>query len=174
MIESWKPVTGYDGFYEVSNYGKVRSVDRMVKCGNKFLKIFGKELSQAKDAHGYRRVSLTRNGKGKTKKVHRLVAQAFIPNPNSLPEVNHISGDKSDNSIFNLEWIGRRKNIEHAKNNGFYKSIPKKLSKQEVREIRQLYKPYSTSGSSIALSLKYGVSAPYIWRIVHGEKRRNA
>lgn len=123
MEEVWKPVKGYEGLYEVSNTGKVRSRDRMTKvtrngetylCPHK-----GTELKPGKRRHGYLGVMLYSKGghatRGfKTFSVHRLVAEAFIPNPNGLPEVNHIDEDKTNNRAENLEWVSHIDNTNYG------------------------------------------------------------
>ena len=102
MIEEiWRPVVGYEGLYEVSSYGRVRSVDRYVKtCYGSYRLHKGKVLSPGIRPDGYLVVSL----QYKMFRVHRLVAQAFIPNPDNLPQVNHKNEVKSDNCVDNLEW----------------------------------------------------------------------
>lgn len=105
MKEEWRAVPGYEGLYEVSNMGRVRSLDRWVE-GNKGTLYFrsGGIRVQNIDHKGYYCVTLTRNAKGIQKKVHRLVAMAFIPNPDNLPMVNHRDECKTNNNVNNLEW----------------------------------------------------------------------
>ena len=95
-MEIWKPIAEYEDLYEVSNYGRIRSL-----CGR-----YGenKILKQCIGSKGYKLVTLCRKGKQKTVNVHRLVALAFVPNPDSLPCVNHIDEDKNNNNASNLEW----------------------------------------------------------------------
>lgn len=104
--EFWKDVVGYEGLYQVSNLGKVRSVDRVVDCRwghNK--KLEGKEIKSNLDKDGYLKLALSKYGKRKTYAVHRLVADAFIPNPHNLPCINHKKEfEKTNNSVENLEW----------------------------------------------------------------------
>lgn len=108
MDEIWKPVVGYEGLYEVSNLGRVRSVDRYVSFGrwgdNGQTRFRKSHLLSPKIDEGYYRVALSKDGVKKLFKVHRLVAQAFIPNPDNLPVVNHKDEDKSNNIVTNLEW----------------------------------------------------------------------
>ena len=112
MIEEWRPVEGYEGLYEVSNTGRVRSLDRYVKGkGESYRLRKGSILSLVKSNLGYLQVSLCCNGKYKTINVHRLVAQTFILNPDNLPEVNHKDEDKTNNSIENLEWCTAKYNM---------------------------------------------------------------
>ena len=110
MIEEWRPIEGYEGLYEVSNTGQVRSLDRYVKNNYSYRLQKGKVLSPEKNKDGYLLVSLCCNGKQNLRTVHRLVAQAFIPNPNNLPQVNHKDENKSNNRVDNLEWCDQAYN----------------------------------------------------------------
>ena len=107
-MEEWRSISEW---YEVSNYGKVRSVDKIVprKGSPYFMK--GKELSIHKDRHGYCTVGLRIDGKHTPAKVHRLVASAFIENPCSKPFVNHIDNNPSNNHVSNLEWCTHQENM---------------------------------------------------------------
>lgn len=108
--EEWCPVRGYEGLYEVSNFGNVRSLNY-----NKTGEI--KLLSTVEDNKGYLSVCLHKNGKQKKYLVHRLVAEAFIPNTNNLPQVNHKSEVKTDNRVENLEWCTASYNINFGTRN---------------------------------------------------------
>lgn len=105
--EIWKDVVGYEGRYK----GNLYSVDRMDASGQK---CGGKALRPIRDSYGYLIVNLCKNGKRKHKKVHRLVTEAFIPNPNSLPQVNHRDEDKTNNNVENLEWCTSKYNANHG------------------------------------------------------------
>lgn len=109
MIEVWKSIKGYEGFYEVSNFGRVRSLPRKTKSN--VLK--GTVLKPNVTPFGYLQVMLCREGKGKQHKIHRLVANAFIPNPDNLPEINHKDWNTSNNNVDNLEWCDRQYNNAH-------------------------------------------------------------
>ena len=112
--EYWKPVVGYEGHYQVSNFGRVKSIK------------FGKEIIlKQKIKDGYYYVGLSKNGIVKNYFVHRLVAEAFIPNPNNLPQVNHKDENKLNNSVDNLEWCD-------AKYNRNYGTINERLSKSQI------------------------------------------
>ena len=108
MEEIWKPVVGYEGMYEVSNFGRVWSIRR---------KLFLKEDIDKRKNHHYHRVTLSKNGKTERITVHRLVTQAFIPNPDNLPEVNHKDENPANNNVENLEWCDRTYNINYGTRN---------------------------------------------------------
>ena len=139
MIEEiWRPIEGYEGLYEVSNTGRVRSVDRYVKtCYGSYRLYKGKVLSLVITSYGYFVVSLHFNGKQNTIKVHRIVAQAFIPNPDNLPEVNHKDEVKTNNNVDNLEWCDSKYNnsygskIERQKKTNIQNGLWTGLSKKE-------------------------------------------
>ena len=109
--EVWKDVAGYEGYYQVSNKGNVRSLERKDSIGRK---IGGRILKLGYDKGGYLKVALCKNGKIKNKKTHRLVAEAFIPNPNNYPEVNHLDEVKDNNNVENLEWCTSRYNTNYG------------------------------------------------------------
>lgn len=112
MKEIWKPISGFEGLYEVSNMGNVRSVDRIVKRGNCFEKRKSHLMSAvvSDGTHGYSFVNLYMNGKTYPKRVHRLVAEAFIPNPENKPCIDHINTIRNDNSVENLRWVTYKEN----------------------------------------------------------------
>jgi hypothetical protein len=109
-MEVWKDIKGYEGLYQVSNKGNVRSLDMIVKAksnGTQLKK--GKLLSPQYTWNGYLRYDLS----GKKRRAHRLVAQSFIPNPNNKEEVNHINCIRDDNRLENLEWSTKSENNKH-------------------------------------------------------------
>ena len=147
MQEVWKDVAGYEGYYQVSNMGKVRSVDRKVRHSGTFTRIaYGKTLRQkTSSTGGYCTVGLRRDGHDpEQKKVHRLVAIAFIPNPDNLPEVNHIDEDKTNNCVANLEWVTHKQNENHGTKqirkvaHTDYSVIAKKNSKKVIQYDRNM------------------------------------
>lgn len=116
--EIWRPIEGYEGLYEVSNTGRVRSVDRYIKtCYEAYKLQKGKILNPGKNTNGYLQVVLHCNGKCKTINVHKLVAQAFLPNPDNLPMINHKDEDKTNNNVTNLERCDAKYNINYGTRN---------------------------------------------------------
>lgn len=111
MKEIWKDIEDYEGLYQVSNTGKVRSLDRIDDIGRK---IKGRILADRFDKKGYLSVALNKNAKTKYKKVHRLVAEAFIPNLKKLPQINHKNEIKTDNNVGNLEWCSNKYNANYG------------------------------------------------------------
>ena len=109
--EVWKDVVGFEGFYKVSNKGNVYSVERISLNGRK---IGGIILKPSPDTIGYLQVALYKNGKRQNKLIHRLVTEAFIPNPENHPEVNHLDEVKDNNNVENLEWCDTRYNLNYG------------------------------------------------------------
>lgn len=140
-MERWAPVNGYEN-YEVSDRGDIRN-----KYTNKVL--------SSKYDRGYERVTLYNKGIRNMKQVHRIVAEAFIDNPENKDEVNHINGDKRDNRIQNLEWCTRSANMKHAYATGL-KHHSGGLSKRSLRVIEtdQIY--YSAYDCARELNLDQG------------------
>lgn len=112
MEEIWKDIEGFEGLYQVSNLGRVKSLER-INEGKKTVKLKEKILRQSPDGKGYMMVWLYYNKKRKTCKVHRLVAQAFIPNPNNKPQIDHINGNNQDNYVENLRWCTSKENFHN-------------------------------------------------------------
>lgn len=116
--EIWRPIKGYEGLYEVSNLGRVKSLKRIVKKWDGYRTIPERILNTIKKGkNGYLYVNLSKEGKHKTFIVHRLVAEAFISNSDNLPQVNHINEVKTDNRVENLEWCDRKYNCNYGKRN---------------------------------------------------------
>lgn len=164
--EIWKPVDGYPG-YEVSNLGRVRSVERYVtyvsRWGTKAVRKWPSRILSTKCTGWYAQISF---GRGTKYKLHRIVAAAFLPNPDNLPEVNHINGVKSDNRASNLEWCDRRRNLEHARISGL---IKRPLTPHQVRAIRAEIKAKKLLYREIAA--KYGVTLDSVQGLASGSYR---
>lgn len=111
----WKPIAGFEGRYEVSNEGVIRSLDITIQCRGKGTRVHkGKILPYRANNRGYLMVKLTKDNVTKQCLVHRVVAEAFIDNPSSKPQVNHIDGDITNNSYQNLEWVTDNENKAHS------------------------------------------------------------
>ena len=122
-VRRWKWIRGYKGLYRVSDDGKVKSVRRWIKTrGNGRREILGKVLTPGLSENGYLIVTLYRNNTRSVRLVHRLVAQAFIPNPNNKPEVNHLDNNKQNNRHLNLEWVTEKENQRKAIESGIRKT----------------------------------------------------
>ncbi len=113
MEELWKDIEGYEGLYQISNMGRVKSLARPCK-GFGFKFTVDRILSQKCNSNGYKEILLSKEGKHKTVSVHRLVAIAFLPNPDKLPMVNHKDENKSNNCIDNLEWCTAKYNANYG------------------------------------------------------------
>lgn len=135
-MEQWKDIDGFEGMYQVSDQGKVRSVERTVKMkrGGKEYDMHhkGRVLRATVSKDGYEAVQLTKDSKPYTFKVHRLVARAFLHNPDNLPEVNHRDGNKTNNTVSNLEWCTRSHNIKHAFERGLIDKQNMKFNRKKV------------------------------------------
>lgn len=114
--EIWKDVKGYEGLYEVSNFGRVKSKDRRVKVVYKstFYKNLKGKILKPTNTIGYDKVALYKEGRQKYHNIHRLVAEAFIPNENNLPIVNHKDESRNNNHVDNLEWCTHKYNITYG------------------------------------------------------------
>ena len=163
-MENWKKIEGYEK-YSVSNLGRVRR-DTSSKGTNP-----GRIMQGGNNKDGYKQVCLSKNGSTKTLILHRLVAKAFIPNPENLPEINHLNG-KTDNSAKSLEWSTRSRNMQHAYDTGL-KTSPKgqyhpgsKLTDDEVFQIKKLL---SENLSQYKIAKEFQVSVGTINKIKTGK-----
>lgn len=146
LVEEWRPIEGFEGLYEVSNLGNVKSVERYVfhlRYGKKFIK---EKIRKPIDSGiGYLQVVLFKNGKRKNHLVHRLVAEAFISNPNNLPQVNHKDEDKTNNNVNNLEWCT-------SKYNNNYGTAKARISEKHINHpsMSKVVFQYTLNGKLIA------------------------
>ncbi len=160
MKETWKPVVGHEGLYEVSDMGRVKS------------SLTGKMLKQCDHSHGYLQLSLRKNGKQKTCTAHSLVLKAFVTKPVDHI-VNHKDGNKKNNKLSNLEWVTYGGNLKHAMDSGLQilhgeHNAAHKLTAKEVKEIRS-----SAGVTRAALAKKYGVCSSSLGRAMSGKTWRN-
>ena len=154
MEEIWKDIEGYEGLYKVSNLGRIYSSYGQNKETCK-LPILRGSIS----SHGYRIVGLTKNKHVKSFFIHRLVAKAFIPNPENKPDINHIDGNKENNNINNLEWCTKSENTKHAHVTGLMGK--KQKTYMEIMEIENGNK------------YKYTGKIPYYYAIPFNELLKN-
>ena len=169
MKETWKSIEGYEGLYEVSNLGNIKSLER--KCDSRYWRpVRERILKPAQSKGGYYGVILSNNKIKKRHLVARLVLTAFVSNPENKPQVNHISGVKSDNTVLNLEWNTRSENQKHANRIGLKHGLVgdkcnlTRLTERQVLDIREIYKTGLFSQRAIAL--EYGVDQSLISCII--------
>lgn len=154
--EIWKPISSYQD-YLISSYGRVLSLKgelpRILKPGN--------------DGRGYLMVRLYKDSKDKHQNVARLVATAFIPNPETKPQINHVDGNKNNNQVINLEWVTGSENQKHAIKTGLNKVVTSKITASQAIEIFQKY--HSGKYTQRALSEEYSLSYRAVQLITHGK-----
>ena len=165
--EEWRDVVGYEGLYQVSNCGRVKS----------FKKDKAKIIKSNPGIGGYLRVVLCKDFDKKNRFVHVLVAQAFIPNPEGKRQVNHIDGDKNNNRVSNLEWVTPAENIHHAFETGLRKigceHFRAKLTAEQVREIRRDCVPGDPELGFKSFSRKFNVTPKIIRDAFYGKSYQN-
>lgn len=180
MEEIWKDIEGYGGSYKISNKGRVKSLNRTIYKRGYPYNIKGKFIKQvfrkSKQENRYFGVGLYRDGKSKNYYVHRLVAKAFISNPENKPTVNHKDGDRFNNCVGNLEWATQQENIQHSWDNGMStphhkikgENHPKsKLKKEDVLFIRKCAK--TNEMNTLELSIKYNISTRHVNNLKKGK-----
>lgn len=134
--EEWKSIKGYEGLYEISSFGRVKSL--LGWNGRKYIqreRILAPYKQQSNKYYSRSVVKLTKDNKTKDFKVHRLVAEAFIPNPNNYKVVNHIDGNPLNNNVENLEWCTQKMNIKHALNNELTITRIKTIDRETMVEL---------------------------------------
>ncbi len=170
--EVWKAVVGYDGFYEVSNIGRVRGLDRITKGrGDSERLKKGAYLSLNKRG-GYTLAPLWRDGKCTIVGVHRLVAIAFIGNPNNKPQVNHLNSIRNDNRTANLEWCTCSENLIHASENGrLLKGDNHPKTKVTFKNADSIRDRYAEGFSMRDLAKMFLVDTKLIWNVINNKGR---
>lgn len=165
--EVWKPIAGYEGLYDVSDRGNVRSYQNYGFELKKEPKILRPTLNK----YGYPTVTLCKNAKHKQKSVHRLVAETFIKTKNSALQIDHINGIKTDNRVTNLEWVTPKENTLRSVRLGLKPRGEKhgnsKLKQKEVEKMRELYKTGNYSHRK--LGVLFGVSHCVVGKIIRNE-----
>ena len=173
MEEIWKDIKDYEGLYQVSNLGRVKSLERITRHGHLWKE---RLLKICYNPANYKIVILAKDGKNKTRLVHRLVAEAFIPNPDNLPQINHKDENPTNSCVDNLEWCTNKYNVNYGTRNERHAA---KMSKtvyqytldgelikvwQSTREIeRQLGYNHGDIGSCCRHQPHYKTHKGYIW-----------
>lgn len=177
-METWKDVSGFEGKYQVSNLGRVKSLARTRNKHHYPEKILNTTHRLTKD--GYARVTLRDDfGINHEYRVNKLVALTYLPNPSNKETVNHKDGNKLNNEVTNLEWATRSENMKHAYRHNLKKPMQgqenanAKLSDDEVRQIRKSYIRQSKTYGTVALARKYGVTPRVIGQIVRRISYKN-
>ena len=181
MKEEWRNIKGYEGYYQVSNFGRVRSLDRKVPCkGGKCFKkgtILSQRFNRVNKTYIKKEVALCKFGKCTTTAVHRLVGKAFIPNPENKPQINHKDFDPTNNHIDNLEWCTVKENIQHAWKLGIHSKLRNERNHKSIPVVAYIYgekigefKNYTRCAEFI--NKKYGtmLNSPNIGQYVLGKR----
>ncbi len=167
QVEVWKDIVGYEGIYKVSNFGRIKSLEKVFwsSKNNSFStnKEFIRKLSNTRK--GYLRIGLMKDLKQKPFLVHRLVAIAFIPNPENKPEVNHKDGIKTHNYKMNLEWNTTKENVIHSFEIGLSKRAKGESNKCSKLSFQKAYEIRNSSLKNKELANIYGVSISSIERV---------
>lgn len=156
MEEIWEDVEGYEELYQVSNFGRVKRVAT------------GRILKGIISGSGYAQVDLSKHGATSKKLIHRLVAQAFIPNPENKLEVNHIDEDKTNNGVVNLEWVNRQENNNHGTHNekvSKSKSTPIIATHIKSEESKEFY-------GAREFARQLGLNPSHVSEVINGKRKQ--
>jgi hypothetical protein len=183
--EIWRDIAGYEGYYQVSNFGRVRSLDKMQNYNGSARLHKGKILKPGNDSKGYLIVSLSKNNRAATKTIHRLVAMAFLDNQNNLPCVNHKDEDKENNFVFvnkdgsvdydksNLEWCTVSYNVNYGN-----AAVERGLKQRNDRNKSKLTAMYTLDGNLVDIypsareaSRLTGIPKTLIYKCCKGENK---
>ena len=173
-MEQWKSIKGFKNLYKISDHGRILSCSKIVsgKFGSK-RQLPDKILSATNNGKGYLVVALYKDGQRYFRKVHRLVAKAFIENPFDLPEVNHKDGDKTNNRPYNLEWSTTKENCRHRQDNGLgnHKTANKAREKAVACFDLSTGKIVNTYCSARIASIEFGCRPDSIGEVARGRKK---
>jgi hypothetical protein len=183
--EIWRDIAGYEGYYQVSNFGRVRSLDKMQNYNGSARLHKGKILKPNNDGRGYLIVDLSKNNRSVTRTIHRLVAMAFLDNPNNLPQVNHKDEVKTNNFVFvnedgtvdydksNLEWCTVSYNVNYGN-----AAVERGLKQRNDRNKSKLTAMYTLDGNLIDIypsareaSRLTGIPKTLIYKCCKGENK---
>lgn len=163
-MEKWKDIEGFEGYYQVSTYGRVKSLSRTsIRRGRTYPQ---KESILKMQINQYPSVMLQKEGNKRRVNIHRLVAHAFIPNPQNKPMVNHINGIKTDCHVDNLEWVTQRENEDHSIKYGL-KYIPSN-TKLSIGDVKQIRAAVSKGARQKDIAQKFSLHPTTISKIVSG------
>lgn len=168
MNEEWRDIVGYEGYYQVSSLGRVRSLDRLNSRG---VPLIGNIMKSNSNNKWYKVVILNKNSNKKTFKIHRLVAKAFIHNPENKPFVNHKDENKNNNNVDNLEWVTPKENSNYGTRN-------KQISEKNSKPIKVIYRDntYEIWESATIFAKEYGngVDKRNIVAVLKGRRKTHA
>ena len=167
--EEWRDVVGYEGYYQVSNLGRVRSLTRNIFNGKVFVTKTGKMMRVTVGKNRYCRVTLTKDAKQTQWYVHRLVAIAFLPNPDNLPEVDHIDANPSNNCLENLRWVTKQENMSHITELGHHYDGSSNLRHDMQRKVPVIRSDGKRYDSIISASRDLGYKTSImVWSNLNG------
>lgn len=174
-MERWKSVKGFEGAYEVSDRGHVRSLARITANSSGGTRLWPARMLSPTPAKktGYCNLRLHANGESRSTSVHRLVAEAFVPNPQNKPEVNHKDSNRANNHAGNLDWMDESEQQHHAFKYGFKvgaRGTKQWMSRLTVAKVRAIRKRFSTGESQSKLAAEYGVCQTHVSDIVTFKK----
>ena len=185
MKEKWKDIKGYEGLYQISNYGNLRGLDRYITENNTNKKrhIKSKIIKPVVNNSGYHEVCLrNKNKEKKHHRIHRLVAEAFIPNPNNLPIINHKDKNKINNNVRNLEWCTYKYNNNYKKTTKpcWYKGVKVNQYDKDMNYIKtynsmyEIERKYNVTRTSIRYCClgKNKTCRGYVWRYADEDKQK--
>ena len=174
MKEIWKDIEGYEGLYQISSLGKVKSLPKITFNAKGQYKTKERILKYGKNQYGYFQISLWKDGKRKNKPIHKLIATMFIPNPKKYKIINHIDGNKQNNNIQNLEWCTQKHNVKEAYRLGLTSKRYKSVNQYDLhnnfiktwKSIAEINKKLKIDESSIVRCCKgrQNKAGNYIWR----------
>lgn len=168
IIEEWRDIPGFEGIYQVSNLGRIKSLSRTLWNGNAFHQHQEIIMKPSLDCNGYYLVGLRKDKKYEYERVHRLVAKAFLPNPNGYRVVNHIDANRSNNHVSNLEWCTHKHNTHHAIKKG---NMDKMMCKVRVVETGVVYPSIHECARQLS---KYKTDCGHISDCLHGKLKSHA
>lgn len=180
MEEQWKDIEGYEGRYQISSFGRVKSLPTLKRNGNGYYYTKEKIRRSKSTFDGYRAITLVKNGIFRTYTIHRLVAKAFVENPNNYNEINHIDEIKTNNRVDNLEWCTHAYNLEYGSRKEITRQKTMKPVLQFDRENKFIRKWNSGSDAARNLNIQQSsisnccchnrkTAGNYIWEFATGE-----